>query len=232
MLPAVMPMNTTAMSVPSRALTRPSEPATAKPMMPPTTAMTAVSTAPQSGARRSTGFEVGVRSPGGRGGVVIGLLWGARPASPGGRVRQGRRRRSSSSPGAGSGRRLGLRRDGLALAASEGRERERGEDDEADAEDQERPARVDAEVHREDEREQAPERGDRGPAVEDEHRVQVRVAHVEQPVVQVLAIGGERRLARSQAPEDREAEVEQRDHEHRERDDDRDEGREQLVGAE
>ena len=49
-----------------------------------------------------------------------------------------------------------------------------------------------------------------GPGVEDQHRVQVGVPHVEQAVVQVLAVGAERRLARAQATEDRQREVEQR----------------------
>ena len=70
--------------------------------------------------------------------------------------------------------------------------------------------------------------------VEDQHGVQVRVAHVEQPVVQVLAVGAERRLARAQAPDHGEAEVEQRDDEHRERQQDRDEapGSELVRAAE
>ena len=64
--------------------------------------------------------------------------------------------------------------------------------------------------------------------VEDQHGVQVRVPHVEQAVVQVLAVGAERRLAGAQPAEHREAEVEQRHDEHRERQQDRDErGQEQ-----
>ena len=56
--------------------------------------------------------------------------------------------------------------------------------------------------------------------------------HVEQAVVQVLAVGAERRLARAQAAEDREPEVEQRHDQHRERQQDRDERGEQAARAE
>ena len=61
--------------------------------------------------------------------------------------------------------------------------------------------------------------------------MQVGVAHVEQAVVQVLAVGGEGRLAGPESPDDGEAEVEQWDDEDRERQDDRDEGGEQLAQA-
>ena len=58
------------------------------------------------------------------------------------------------------------------------------------------------------------------------------MAHVEQAVVQVLAVGREGRLARAEPAHDGQAEVEQRDHEHGERQDDRDERREQLAEPE
>ena len=53
--------------------------------------------------------------------------------------------------------------------------------------------------------------------------------HVEQAVVQVLAVGGERRLAGAQPAEDRETEVEQRHDEDRERQQDRDAERGQQA---
>ena len=72
MLAAVMPMNTTAMSVPMTALTSPSVPAKMKPSVPLTTSTTAASTPPQASALRSTGFEEGVRSAdSGRASVIV-----------------------------------------------------------------------------------------------------------------------------------------------------------------
>jgi hypothetical protein len=62
--------------------------------------------------------------------------------------------------------------------------------------------------------------------------VEVAVPHVEQPVMQVLAIGAERRLACAQPAEHREPEVEQGHDEHGERQQDRDERREQAARAE
>ena len=62
--------------------------------------------------------------------------------------------------------------------------------------------------------------------------MEVAVAHVEQPVVQVLAVGAERRLARAQPAEHGEAEVEEGHDEHRERQQDRDERGEQAARAE
>jgi hypothetical protein len=58
------------------------------------------------------------------------------------------------------------------------------------------------------------------------------VAHVEQPVVQVLAVGAERRLPGPQTAEDGEGEVEQRHDEDREGQEDRQERGQQLRAAE
>ena len=60
----------------------------------------------------------------------------------------------------------------------------------------------------------------------------VQYGYVEQAVVEVLAIGGERRLAGAKAASDRETEVEKRHDEHRERQQDRDERAEQLRDEE
>ena len=59
----------------------------------------------------------------------------------------------------------------------------------------------------------------------------VGVTHVEQAVVEVLAIGGERRLAGAKAASDRETEVEKRHDEHRERQQDRDERGQEVGGV-
>ncbi len=110
-------------------------------------------------------------------------------------------------------------RGGLeALAAAE---RGQGDDRAGDHADRDEGHAPRVRLH--DEHEQAAHGHDARPGVEDQRRVQARVAHVEQAVVQVLAVGAEGRLAGLEAPEHREGEVEQRDDEDREGQEDRQE---------
>ena len=153
MLAAVMPMKTTAMSVPTSALTSPSVPANTNPRMPLTTSTTRrEQSAPgeRPAEHRVRGRRaVGLRTSVGHGAPVRGrrILAGG----PRGSGVDGCDRRDCDGvalelvEGRGvRGRLLRLGGDGEALAAAQRRERDRGADEEADPEEQDRPAGVDA----------------------------------------------------------------------------------------
>ena len=121
-------------------------------------------------------------------------------------------------------------RDGLAMRRQEGDDEAGRDADESERDADEvvaRPLRLRADVHQ-----QECEAHDRGPGVEDQHGVAVGVAHVQHPVMEVLAIRRERRLALAHPSDDRESEVEQRQEHHDHREQDRDERAEQLGTAE
>ena len=80
-----------------------------------------------------------------------------------------------------------------------------------------------------DERQANHHAGEHGrPQVHDQHAQPVRVAHVEQPVVQVLPVGREGRLARPGPADHREQQVCVRDDQDRERQQQRQDGREPV----
>ena len=77
---------------------------------------------------------------------------------------------------------------------------------------------------------QAAERHNGGPCVEDEHRANVRVSHIEQSVMQVLAVGRKWRFSGAQAAKHREREIEQRHNQDRERQQDWNERGDEELG--